>query len=107
MVRIDPNEPCPCNSGLLFKECHGPKVKKPQIPKIIHEIFLNVIPEPDPYTREVFLFEGEGTIVFTGYEVGLAMLCGRCKSQLIVGIPRENIQNIVIRCRGCGAYNEV
>ena len=106
MAKIDPNEPCPCKSGLLFKDCHEPKIKKPKLPDINEEIMLNVIPEPDPDTRSVFIREGEGTIVFTGYQVGLALLCGRCKSHLIVGIPKENIQNIVIRCNNCGAFNE-
>lgn len=68
---------------------------------------LNVIHEPDPDTRSVFIREGEGTIIFAGYEVGLALLCGKCKSQLIVGIPKENIHNIVMRCNKCGAFNEV
>lgn len=107
MAKIDPDEPCPCESGLLFKECHEPKVKKPQVPKITQTSTLKVIPEPDPDTRSVFIYEGEGTVVFAGYQVGLALVCGSCKSHLVVGIPRENIQNIVIRCKGCGSYNEV
>ncbi|WP_368501234.1 SEC-C metal-binding domain-containing protein [Shewanella sp. 3_MG-2023] len=28
MAKIDPNELCPCESGLLFKECHELKIKK-------------------------------------------------------------------------------
>lgn len=107
MAKIDPNEPCPCESGLLFKDCHEPKIKKPEIPTITEKIMLKVIPEPDPDTRSVFIYKGEGTIVFTGYQVGLALLCGNCKSQLVVGIPRDVIHNVVIRCQGCDAYNEV
>lgn len=107
MAKIDPNEPCPCESGLLFKECHGPKVKQPEAPKITQTISLKVIPEPDPNTRSVFIYDGEGTVAFTGYQVGLALVCGSCKSHLVVGILRENIQNIVIRCKNCGSYNEV
>jgi hypothetical protein len=107
MAKIDPEEPCPCGSGFLFKECHGPRVKKPKVPKITETIALNVIPEPDPNTRSVFIYNGEGTTVFTGYEVGVALICEKCKSNLVVGIPRNNIRNIVIRCNGCGAFNEV
>jgi len=106
MAKISPEEPCPCNSGLLYKECHEPKVKKPKVPEIIKTDFLKLIPEPDPNTRAVFIYSGEGTIVFTGYEVGLALACGGCKSHLVVGIPRENMKNIVIRCKNCGFYNE-
>lgn len=107
MAKIDPNEPCPCDSGLLFKDCHGPRVKKSQVPEITQTSILRVIPEPDPDTRAVFIYNGEGTVAFTGYQVGLALTCGSCQSHLAVGIPRENIQNIVIRCKKCGSYNEV
>ena len=107
MAKIDPEEKCPCESGLLFKECHGPRVKKPKVPEITEQIALNVIPEPDPNTRSVFIYDGEGTTVFTGYEVGVALICGQCKSNLVVGMRRKNIRNVVIRCKGCGAFNEV
>lgn len=71
MAKIDPDEPCPCESGLLFKECHEPKVKKPQVPKITQTSTLKVIPEPDPDTKiSIYLMRGEGTVVFTGYQVG-------------------------------------
>lgn len=106
MAKIDPNEPYPCESGLLFKECHGPKVKKPRVPIITQTSALKVIPEPDPNTRAVFIYQGEGTVIFTGYQVGLALVCGSCKSHLVEGMPKGNIQNIVIRCKNCGSYNE-
>ncbi|WP_318368536.1 SEC-C metal-binding domain-containing protein [Enterobacter sp.] len=107
MAKIDPNELCPCESGLLFKECHEPRIKRPEVPKIKETITLNVIPEPDPDARGVIIYQGEGTVAFTGYEVGLALLCGECNSPLVVGVPKDNINNIVIRCNACGAYNEV
>lgn len=106
MANIDPIEPCPCGSGMLFKDCHGPKVKTPVTPNITQEDVLSVIPEPDPNTRAVFVYSGEGTIIFRGFEVGLALCCGQCKSHLVVGMKRKQIQNIVLRCKGCGAYNE-
>jgi DNA-directed RNA polymerase subunit RPC12/RpoP len=107
MAKIDPEELCPCESGLLFKECHGLKVKKPTVPEITQEIPLVIIPEPDPNTRAVFNYIGEGTTVFRGSEVGLALVCGKCKSSLVVGIPRNAISDIVIRCNNCGSFNEV
>jgi|SRR2546427_9313165 SEC-C motif-containing protein len=106
MAQIDPNELCPCGSGRLFKDCHGPKVKIPITPSIIEEIALRIIPEPDPNTRAVLIYGGEGTIAFRGFDVGLALCCGQCKSHLVVGMEREQIQNIVLKCKGCGAYNE-
>jgi len=107
MAKIDPDEQCPCGSGKLFKECHGPKVKKQVTPDITKELKLKVIPEPDPDTRSVFIYNGEGTIAFRGFEVGLALTCGQCNSHLVVGVRRENIKNIVIKCNNCGAFNEL
>ena len=105
MVKIDPNEDCPCESGQLFKNCHGPKVKKFTTPAITEEIKLLVIPEPDPGTTSVIHFGGEGTIVFRGQECGTAMVCGQCKSHLTVGIPRPNITGVVLLCNKCGSFN--
>jgi hypothetical protein len=107
MAKIDPDEQCPCQSGLQFKDCHGPKVKKPITPDIVRELSLKVIPEPDPDTRSVFIFTGDGTIAFRGFDVGLALVCGGCKSHLVVGIPRENINGVVIKCNKCGKFNEL
>lgn len=107
MAKIDPYEQCPCGSGKLFKECHGPKVKQQVTPEITQEIKLKVIPEPDPDTRSVFIYNGEGTIAFRGFDVGLALTCGQCNSHLVVGIPRENVRNIVLKCNSCGAFNEL
>lgn len=106
MAKIDPNEPCPCDSGLLFKECHEPSIKQPEVPTITKTILLNTIPEPDPHTRSVIIKRGVGTIIFKGYSIGLALVCGSCKSHLVVGIPRAAIENIVMRCNACGSYNE-
>lgn len=107
MAKIDPNELCPCQSKFLFKDCHGLKIRQPKIPEITQSVELKIIPEPDPDTRTLFIYEGEGTVCFSGYEIGLALICGNCKSQLVVGIPKANIENIVIRCKKCGKYNEV
>jgi hypothetical protein len=105
MAKIDPNEDCPCGSGQLFKDCHGPKVKKTTTPTITKEVKLQVIPEPDPETASVFHQAGEGTIFFRGTECGTAMVCGKCGSHLAVGMPRSNITGIVLRCNNCGSYN--
>lgn len=107
MAKIDPNEKCPCGSNLLFGECHGPKVRLCVTPEITEKIFLKVIPEPDPDSRAVFDYRGEGTIIFRGFDTGLAFCCGKCHSHLAVGIQRGSIKNIVLKCKNCGVYNEV
>jgi hypothetical protein len=107
MAKIDPNELCPCESGLLFKECHELKIKKQVKPKIKQKIRLKVIPEPDPDTRAVFIYGGEGTIAFQGFDTELALVCGGCSSPLAAGISSEQIKNVVIKCNKCGKFNEV
>lgn len=105
MAKIDPDESCPCESGLKFRSCHGPKVESFKMPEITSSIALKVIPKPPHNTASVFERTGEGTLVFSGSTVGLSMNCGECGSQLVVGIPRENINKIVLKCNKCGKYN--
>lgn len=107
MAKIDPDELCPCGSRKLFKDCHGPKVKEPVTPEITQEIRLKLIPEPDPNTRSVFIYDGEGSVAFRGTDIGLALCCGQCGSHLTEGIRRENIRNVVLKCNKCGKYNEI
>ncbi|MEX6062092.1 SEC-C metal-binding domain-containing protein [Providencia hangzhouensis] len=106
MAKIEPSELCPCESGLIFKDCHGLKVKRPKRTKIEQTVTLKVIPEPDPETRSIFEYTGEGTVLFQGGANDIALVCGFCQSHLVEGVPRENIQNIVIICKKCGSYNE-
>jgi hypothetical protein len=106
MAEIDPEEPCPCDSGLLFKECHGPKVKKKKMPEITRRMALKVIPEPAPNTRTVVNCVGESTVVFISHEEGLALVCGNCASDLVVGMRRAAIRDVVLCCNKCGAFNE-
>ena len=105
MAKIDPNEPCPCGSGLAFGECHGPKVKNQQPPPVSQRVPLTVVPEPDPGTASVFIRDGEGTVVFQGYETEIAQCCGRCGAPLIVGMRPNQVSGIVFRCNACGAFN--
>ncbi|EHU5129695.1 SEC-C domain-containing protein [Vibrio vulnificus] len=107
MAKIQPDELCPCGSGLLFKDCHKLRIKQPQKPNITTRSTLTVIPEPDPNTRSVFIYDGEGTTVFQGYDSNLELICGNCSSPLVSGINRNQISNIVIRCKQCGKFNEV
>ncbi len=108
MAKIDPNELCPCESGLLFKECHELKIKKQIKPEIKQKVSLKMIPEPDPNTRAVFILNsGESSIVFQGFETEIAFVCGSCSAPLIAGMNLEQMKNIVLKCNKCNKYNEV
>ena len=107
MAKIDSNENCPCNSGLLFKDCHELKIKTRMEPNITQSIKLSLITEPDPGTRSVFEKTSLGTIVFSGNDSNIAFVCGKCDSQLIVGVNPDTINNIVIQCNKCMSFNNI
>jgi len=65
-----------------------------------------VIREPDPGTRSVFQHIGDGTILFQGKSGLTAYVCGKCGEPLIVGVPLEQLVNLVLGCSNCGAFNE-
>lgn len=103
---IDFSEDCPCGSGMTFGECHAPKVKSADCPKITMSTPLQVIPEPEPNTMTVLhLTDKEKTVVIRGPDVGLAMTCGKCGAHLVEGWYPSQIQEIAIICNGCGSYN--
>lgn len=106
MAKISPDELCPCQSGALFKECHGPKVKTRKPPEIKRRLPLKAIPEPDPGTRAVFEKIGDGTLFFQGFDTDLALVCGSCASVLVAGMERQQISSVVLHCKQCGSYNE-
>ena len=106
MAKISPDELCPCGSGSLFRDCHGPKVRTRTPPEIKQRVALTVISEPDPNTRTVFENTGEGTILFQGFDTDIGLVCGTCAAVLAAGMRREQIRYIVLRCKQCGAFNE-
>lgn len=106
MAKISPDESCPCGSGALFKDCHGPKVRVPTPPEIKERLPLKVIPEPDPNTRTVFEKGGADPKFFQSFHTNIALVCGSCSSVLAAGMRREDIQNIVLRCNQCQSFNE-
>lgn len=106
MALIDPDEPCPCGSGKTFAECHGPRVRSPVTPEITQTLQLKVIPEPAPNTRAIFIYDGEGTVIMSGVETGLSMNCGNCNAPLIRGLRRDQVSGLVLRCKGCGSFND-
>ncbi len=106
MAKISPDEPCPCGSGRLFKECHGPHVKAPVLPPITSHIRLKVIPPPLHNSRPVFEKTGEGTLLFQGYATGVSFDCGKCSAPLMQGLHPGQVQAIVLRCNACGTHND-
>lgn len=104
MVRIQDEEPCPCDSDLTFGACHGLKIKERE-PDIRRHVKLPTIPEPDPGTRAVFEYIGDGTIIFSGIDEHDSLDCGGCGSPLAVGVSRSQFNGPVLKCKGCGAFN--
>jgi len=68
-------------------------------------IRMMVIPEPAPNTRSVLLYTGPGTVVMRG-QWNVTMVCGKCASPLLEGVKTAILQNMVVRCQNCGAFNE-
>jgi hypothetical protein len=70
-------------------------------------IRLHVIPEPAEGTRSVMIKTEGDSLVFQGSEApAVVMVCGDCGAHLIKGVPVSRISNLVLKCRGCGAFNE-
>jgi hypothetical protein len=106
VAKIAPDETCPCGSGLAYRVCHGPKVRKQEPPEIKQRIRLQVIPEPDPNSRTVFEKTGDGTVLFQGFATNIALACGSCGAPLAAGIEPNQIKGIVLRCKQCSAFND-
>jgi len=65
---------------------------------------MKVIPEPAPRTRAVIMSSVAPVISGPGSE---DFACGNCEKLLIVGIGASSkFTSIVVRCPGCGAFNE-
>jgi hypothetical protein len=81
------------------------KRKVPGTRKPKRRIRLRVIPEPEPNSRSIIRYTGEGTVAMRG-SGDIVMECGNCGSPLIDGVPMKTLINIVFICSNCGAYNE-
>lgn len=105
MARIADDELCPCHSGFSFGECHRKKIESRR-PKVTRHIVLVVIAEPDPNSRAVFDRRGEGTLIFEGRMTEISYDCGNCSAPLVAGLSARQFRGMVLRCNGCGRYNE-
>ena len=88
---------------------------------------MRVIPEPPAGTREVLTGMAPGSIVVKGTEGSISFLCGRCRAILVKNKgpdttlvfgeedppgsghfpPLHTVREVVFKCKGCGAFNEV
>jgi hypothetical protein len=72
-----------------------------------HHIKLHVIPEPAEGTRTVLVYAGEGTVMIRSEAApNVLMNCGSCGVRLVQGVVVSQLSGIVLKCNGCGAYNE-
>lgn len=47
------------------------------------------------------------TIAFRGDAVDAPILCcGECEAELVVGVDRRRLTNMVIECKRCGSFND-
>lgn len=106
MPKISDDEPCPCGSGRLFRDCHGSQIARQEgSAHITIHVRLQVVPEPDPGSATVFEKSGEGSTIFQGLETGVSQDCGSCGAPLIVGLSIDQVQNIALKCNACGSFN--
>ena len=68
-------------------------------------IKMKVIPEPAPNTRSVLMPEFKGAVMTS--KGSLDYYCGNCDITLFRRIDYKQVQNLVVKCGGCGAFNEI
>ncbi len=94
------------------------------------KIEMRVIPEPAGGTREVLSAHSAGSRAITGGDGSISFLCGNCRDVLAKSVdpdtwimyaynesadegaddeftPLYRVRDIVFKCKGCGAFNEV
>lgn len=69
-------------------------------------IHLRAIPEPEPNTRSVIVYQGPGTVAIKG-EGTTTFVCAACESPLAENVEELQLRNLVLVRNGCGAYNEL
>ncbi len=68
-------------------------------------IVMRVIPEPPSMTRTILVPDFQGPAVVS--EGPLDYICGTCALVLLKGVAVGMVQKVVIRCGGCGTFNEI
>jgi hypothetical protein len=62
-----------------------------------------IIPEPKKETRNVIITKAAPAFIGTG---DLSVLCGHCGTILISNIASGQVRGMVIKCHGCGKFND-
>ena len=70
------------------------------------KVAMRTIPEPPKGTRAVYRGRGAGTIAFRGEDEALSFVCGKCSSTLAKNVKGGQLNNLVLKCNRCGAFNE-
>jgi hypothetical protein len=90
---------------------------------------MRVIAEPAEGARKVMAARHAGSMVIAGTDRSRSFLCGSCRAVLVKNVDAERwvvhahnpaaagtddeftplyrVRDIVFRCKGCGAFNEV
>jgi hypothetical protein len=107
-VKIRLSDPCPCGSGDTFGNCHDRQRREGETPlSDLKHMTLNVISPPDPGDRAVFeMTDKSNTVLFSGISGQHSLDCGNCFATLASRVNREQFRGVVLRCNGCGAYND-
>jgi hypothetical protein len=92
------------------------------------KVEMRVIPEPVEGTREVTSARHAGSMAIKGGNGSNSFLCGNCRDALAKSVdpdawiiyaynedadegdeftPLYRVRDIVFKCKGCGAFNEV
>ena len=108
MRSIGLDELCPCGSGRHYRDCHAERRIAERKRLAERAIPLVVIPEPDPGTRAVFekTDGANDSVMFQGDANADMYTCGSCAEPLVLGVDLARLQGLVIKCGGCGAFNE-
>jgi hypothetical protein len=68
-------------------------------------ILLNVV-KRDP-ERCLIDAAPDRTVAFQGDAVDAPTLCcGHCEAELVIGVDRQRLANMVIECKRCGSFND-
>jgi hypothetical protein len=66
---------------------------------------MTLIPEPAPNTQAILSPTLKGPVMWG--KGPLSYMCGFCATTLLQDVEYKQVQNIVIKCFGCGAFNEL
>lgn len=74
----------------------------------LQPIRLMIVTNPDPKTRTIIEYTGEGTVIIRGEDATTtrSMVCGNCLAPLVVGVRVDAVRGLILRCSRCGSYNE-